>query len=124
MATFLKAQVSSALSTAVDFTLTILLKELLGAYYMAASVTGTICGGITNFLLGRNWTFASREQAVTEQMIRYIMVWVGNLGLNALIVYVCTDFIEIKYWVSKIMASLIVGVGYNYVLQKVFVFRK
>lgn len=124
MFTFLKAQASSALSTAVDFTVTVLLKELLGTYYLAASITGTICGGITNFLLGRNWVFASREQEITLQMLRYFLVWGGSLILNAVIVFIGTDFLEIKYWVSKIIASLIVGIGYNYVLQKVFVFKK
>ncbi len=124
MATFIKAQISSALSTAVDFTVTVLLKEVFDAYYVVAGIMGTICGGITNFLLGRNWTFASKEELVSVQAFRYLLVWVGNLVLNALLLYICTDFIGIKYWMSKVLASLIVGIGYNYVLQKVFVFRK
>ncbi|PSK95014.1 GtrA family protein [Taibaiella chishuiensis] len=124
MFTFLKAQVSSLLSTAVDFLITILLKELFGVWYLAASVTGTICGGITNFLLGRTWVFASKQKAAGPQALKYGLVWTGNLLLNAGGMYLFTDTFGFKYWISKVSVSLIVGIGYNYVLQKFFVFKK
>lgn len=124
MFTFLKAQASSLISSAVDFLITVMLKELFGLWYLAASVTGTICGGITNFLLGRIWVFSSKDKAVGPQAFKYGVVWVGNLLLNAGGVYLCTDIFGIKYWISKVTVSLIVGIGYNYVLQKFFVFKK
>lgn len=124
MITFLRAQASSLIATAVDFLLTILLREVFMVWYLAASIVGTICGGITNFLLGRNWVFSSKEKKVETQAIRYILVWIGNLGLNAGGTYLFTSIAGIKYWISKIMVSLIVGIGYNYVLQKIFVFKK
>ncbi len=124
MFTFLKAQVSSLLSTAVDFLITIILKEFFGVWYLVASVTGTICGGITNFLLGRIWVFSSKQKAAGPQVLKYALVWTGNLLLNAGGMYLFTDMFGIKYWISKVTVSLIVGIGYNYVLQKFFVFKK
>lgn len=124
MVTFLKAQASSLIATAADFLLTILLKEVFMVWYLAATTAGTICGGITNFLLGRNWVFPSTEKKAGIQAFRYIMVWLGNLALNAGGTYFFTSIAGIKYWISKILVSLIVGIGYNYVLQKFFVFRK
>jgi putative flippase GtrA len=124
MFTFLKAQASSLIATVVDFLVTILLKEVLGVWYLAASITGTICGGAANFLLGRNWAFSSTEDKVEGQALRYIMVWLGNLALNAGGVYFFTGVIKLELWISKVMVSLIVGIGYNYVLQKIFVFKK
>jgi len=124
MFTFLKAQASSLISSAADFLLTILLKEVFMVWYLAASIAGTIFGGITNFLLGRNWVFSSKEKKVEGQAFRYLLVWLGSLGLNAGGTYVFTSIVGIKYWISKIMISLIVGIGYNYVLQKFFVFKK
>jgi putative flippase GtrA len=124
MFTFLKAQASSLISSAVDFLITVILKELFGVWYLAASITGTICGGITNFLLGRIWVFSSEDKAVGPQAFKYSVVWVGNLLLNAGGVYLFTGIFGIKYWISKVTVSLIVGIGYNYVLQKFFVFKK
>jgi len=121
---FLKAQASSFISTLVDFLVTIVLKELVGAWYLAASVLGTISGGVTNFILGRNWVFSSKQKKISAQAFRYVFVWLGNLALNAGGVYWLTDILGLKYIASKILVSLIVGIGYNYVLQKFFVFRK
>jgi len=124
MVTFIKAQASSLISTAVDFSVTFVLKYLLGTWFFSASVIGNICGGITNFLLGRNWVFSSKEKGAGGQAIKYVIVWLGNLVLNAGGVYLFTEIIKIEEWISKVMISVIVSIGYNYVLQKFFVFRK
>jgi putative flippase GtrA len=124
MVTFIKAQASSLISTAVDFLVTFVLKQLLGTWFLSASVAGNICGGITNFLLGRNWVFSSRERDAGVQALKYLIVWLGNLALNAGGVYVFTEVIQIEEWMSKVMVSVIVSIGYNYVFQKFFVFRK
>ena len=124
MVTFIKAQASSLISTAVDFLVTFVLKQLLGTWFFSASVVGNICGGITNFLLGRNWVFSSKERGAGGQALKYLIVWLGNLALNAGGVYVFTEVIQIEEWISKVMVSVIVSIGYNYVFQKFFVFRK
>lgn len=123
MRTFLKAQASSLISTGVDFGVTFVCKQLL-EWFFAASVIGNISGGVTNFLLGRNWVFSSKEGGAGWQALKYILVWTGNLLLNAGGVYVFTEIIKLENWISKILVSLFVGIGYNYVLQKFFVFRK
>ena len=124
MFTFLKAQASSLISTAVDFLVTIALKEIFGLYYLIANIIGIICGGLTNFLLGRYIVFSSKENKVETQAVRYILVWLGNFALNIGGVYVFTSLFNVDYKISKIVVSLIVGFSYNYVLQKFFVFKK
>lgn len=124
MITFIKAQASSIISTAVDFLVTFILKSICGSWFFYASVLGNICGGMVNFLLGRNWVFSSKEKGIGLQGIRYLIVWLGNIGLNASGVYLFTEIIKLEDWISKILVSLIVGIGYNYALQKFFVFKK
>ncbi len=124
MNTFIKAQASSLISTGVDFSITYVLKQLFGTWFVSASVIGNICGGITNFLLGRNWVFSSKERGAGGQALKYILVWLGNLALNAGGVYLFTEIIKLEDWISKAMVSVIVSIGYNYVFQKFFVFRK
>ncbi len=124
MATFLKANISSLFSTVVDYLATILLVTFFHLDAVVSSATGNVIGGIANFFIGRRWVFKSREDKVHEQAFRYVLVWVGNLILNATGMYLLIHVAKINYIVSKLIVSIIVGFGYNYFLQKKFVFKK
>ena len=123
MATFVKAQASSFISSAVDFLTTIVLKELFSVWYVTASFIGTIMGGATNFVLGRVWVFKKKkEKTIPLQAFKYLLVWCGNLALNTLGVFLVTHYIKLDYKISKVVVSFTVGITYNYFLQKKFVF--
>lgn len=123
MVTFVKAQAASLAATIVDFSVFIILTEWLNCWYLAASITGTISGGITNFLLGRVWVFDATQGKVPKQAFKYILVWAGNLLLVSGGVFVVTEYARLTPLESKIIVSLIVGFTYNYMLQKKFVFK-
>ncbi len=123
MVTFVKAQAASLAATIVDFSVFIILAEWLNCWYLAASITGTISGGITNFLLGRVWVFDATQGKVPKQAFKYILVWTGNLLLVSGGVFVVTEYAQLTPLASKIIVSLIVGFTYNYMLQKKFVFK-
>lgn len=120
---FLKAQVSSLIATAVDFTITIVLKELFGLWYVLANVTGVVCGGVTNFLINREWVFGTSERTVRIQVQRYFLVWSGNFLLNAGGVWAITQSTELSYLTAKIIVSFVLAFTYNFFLQKHFVFK-
>ncbi len=124
MATFVKANISSLTATAIDYMITIALVTFLSVDPVIASVTGTLFGGIANFFIGRYWVFQSREARVHQQAIRYVLVWIGNLILNASGMYLLTNIAKVYYLISKVIVSITVGVGYNYFLHKKFVFKK
>ncbi|MFL9485476.1 GtrA family protein [Chitinophagaceae bacterium LWZ2-11] len=125
MRVFIKAQAASLTASAVDFLITTVLVKWVGVYYMAATVLGTISGGIVNFIIGRHWVFEGRNKEVKVQSIKYLFVWCGNLLLNAAGVFLFTQYVfGIKYIIlSKIIVSVLVGFFYNYFLQKRFVFK-
>jgi putative flippase GtrA len=123
MIRFAKAQFASFVASFVDYCITIFCVELLGFWYLAGSSTGTILGGITNFFIGRNWVFKGGERERNIQLFRYFLVWMGYLILTTLGVYLLTHFSNFNYLVSKLSVSLFLAVGYNYPLQKRFVFR-
>jgi putative flippase GtrA len=125
MRTFLKAQATSLLSTMVDYMVFGLLHEIFGIWYLIANITGVASGGLTNFLLGRYWAFSSKEKNIEGQALKFFIVWMGNLILNTSFVFGLTEMLGNKNaWISKIVVSIIIGIGYNYVLQKFFVFKK
>ncbi len=123
MVTFIKAQAASLAATIVDFAVTIILVEVFHCWYLAASVIGTISGGVANFVLGRRWVFKATEKGIPIQAIKYLLVWMGNLVLVSGGVYVVTNYGRINYVLSKMLVSVVIGSTYNYLMQKRFVFK-
>lgn len=128
MLEFLKAQASSLLATFFDFSTAFVLKYIFNVHHVLASVIGNISGGIVNFIVNRTWSFKAEDKeykdGVEKQSAKYLLVWLGSLGLNALGVYIMVDLLQIDFRISKLVTSLIVGWGYNYVFQKYYVFKK
>jgi putative flippase GtrA len=130
MITFTKAQLTSLLATGVDFLVTFLLLHWAGLPSAAASgrvtfygATGTLCGGFTHFMISRNWVFNAQEKKWAAQLNRYMLVWIGNLALNASGIYLLNRFAGLDPMPAKIITATAVAVFYNYTLQKKFVFK-
>jgi putative flippase GtrA len=124
MKTFARAQVASLVASLVDYWITIFLVEFAGLWYVWSSAMGTICGGVTNFTMGRRWVFKSYERQKRIQFMRYGIVWLGYLLLTTTGVYLLTHFTPLTYIISKLTVSLFMGISYNFPLQKRFVFSK
>lgn len=152
MITFLKANAASLAASICDFLMTMLLVQVCKANVVMAAATGTVTGGIVNFLIGRNWVFNAGDTCRTQnaerqtqpnklyfalglkrlafsgnsttvrQLWKYALVWAGNLFLNTGGVYVFTCYAGLHYAISKVVVSLLVAFLYNYPLQKNFVF--
>lgn len=123
MVTFAKAQAASLAATIIDFAVFIILTEVFNCWYLAASITGTISGGVANFLLGRVWVFDATNGKIPRQAFKYFLVWMGNLLLVSGGVFVVKEYVGFTPLLSKIIVSLVVGFTYNYLLQKKFVFK-
>ena len=121
--TFFKAQAASFTATAVDFSMTVILKEWFNCWYLLASILGTVSGGMVNFSMSRRWVFSARDKKMQTQAMKYVIVWAGNLVLVSAGVFLLTHYGSLSYLVSKIAVSLLVGFFYNYTLQKRFVFK-
>ena len=130
MITFTKAQLASLVATGVDFLVTFLLLRWAGLPSASSSgrvtvygVTGTLCGGVTHFLISRHWVFNAREGKWTSQMNRYVLVWIGNLALNAAGLYLLSRA-GFAPMLAKVITATTVAILYNYTLQKRFVFNR
>ncbi|WP_153797989.1 GtrA family protein [Foetidibacter luteolus] len=124
MVTFLKANAASLIASSVDYFITIALEKFFRIDVVLASMTGTICGGVTNFLIGKHWAFNAGSGSTYKQALRYVLVWCGNLVLNTGGFYAGIKLVGKHYYVAvKLFISLLVAFGYNYPLQKKFVFK-
>lgn len=123
MVTFFKANMASLVASVSDFVITIVAFQFLHANAVLAGVTGTMCGGIINFFMSRHWVFHARTVKAHRQAGRYMLVWSGNLLLNAFGMYLLAGKIGWYYMWAKLITSVLVATGYNYPLQKKYVFR-
>lgn len=123
MFTYLKAQASSLIASATDFGVTIITVNLFGWWYLAASITGTVTGGAVNFYVNRKWVFESTSTDIKWQILKYILVWAGNLIIVTVGVFMLTHFLKLNYVLAKVLSSVLTGVSYNYIMQKQFIFQ-
>ncbi len=120
---FTRAQVSSIAATVVDFTALVTLVEVFGVWYVAATAMGAFIGAVTNFLLGRQWSFHAVHGTARWQAVRYAIVSSSSLVLNSMGVYVLTDRVGLPYGASKAVTAVLIGVFFNFPLHRHFVFR-
>jgi len=120
---FFRAQITAMLATTVDFSVMIGLKELLDMWYLFAVIIGTLMGGLVGFLLGRNWAFISKDAKLVKQIRKYFFVMVGSFLLNVGGVVFLVESMHMQYIVSKVIVAIIVGIGFNFMLQRYFVFK-
>lgn len=131
MRTFTKAQLVSLLASGVDFLVAFILFRWTGvtpgqgdsALVTFCGATGTLCGGVTHFMISRTWVFSAQEKKWMDQLNRYALVWVGNLALNAGGLYLLSRYTKIDHMIAKVVTSVVIAVGYNYILQKRYVFK-
>ena len=79
---FLRAQLSAQIATLVDFAVSIVLNEWFNVYYVYATLCGSISGGVTNCVINYKWTFHTTDCSPYFVMFKYILVWLGSIGIN------------------------------------------
>ena len=116
--------ISSLVATGVDFLVMIGAVELLRLSPVTGTVIGAAVGGVTNFWLGRHFTFRSRSNQVAGQFLRYVLVSATSLGLNALGEHIFITYIASRYVLGRILVATTVNNVWNYPMQRFFVFAE
>lgn len=122
MQTFIKTQAALIFGSIADFLLTWLLVDVFNYWYVSSNAAGNIIGAVIQFLLSRYWVFTAARQKPMAQIHKFIVMWVGNILLSALGIYVLTNYAHLHYLFSKLLVSVLLGVSYTYLLSKKFVF--
>jgi len=123
MKIFWKVNIAAILASLADFLFTFLLKYIGHLDAVLASILGTIFGGVINFIIGRVWVFKTSQTNFSDQGKRYFLIWLGNLLLNSSGVYLLIKIMGVQYLIAKMITAITVAIGYNYPLQKGYVFK-
>jgi putative flippase GtrA len=115
--------VVAILATGVDFIVYYGLTEVFSVHYTIANIFGPICGGITGFLLGRYWAFASTEAKAISQAPRYLLVMGASMLLNYGGLALLVELLNVPHQIGKVLIAILVGVAFNFPLHRKFVFK-
>ena len=120
---FSKAQITAQLATLCDFLVSILLFEVFGMWYVAATFIGAVSGGIVNCLLNYRFVFGSDGQKKRYVAFKYLLVWTGSIVLNTLGTFIITELSGHHFIIAKAIVSVAVALLWNYQMQRFFVYR-
>ncbi len=120
---FFKYNTVAIVATGVDFIAFILLNDLLNIWYVISTFLSAIMGGITAFILNRNWVFNGKNKHVQTQIIKYILVWGGSIVLNTYGLYILVENSNLSEIISKILVTVIIGISYNFLMARFFIFK-
>jgi putative flippase GtrA len=121
---WVRHHISSVVATGVDFAMMIGAVELLGFSPVMGTVVGAAAGGVTNFMLGRHYTYRTRSDEVSSQVGRYILVSGASLGLNALGEHLIITLLAAHYILGRILVATIVNNAWNYPMHRGYVFAQ
>ena len=68
---FFKAQISAQFASFVDFLVTILLVKAFAVFYLYATFTGSVVGGIVNCAINYGWVFHAEDCKKTHVAVKY-----------------------------------------------------
>ncbi len=119
---FSRNTLASIFTTALDFFTLTGLVELFHVNYVLATWFGTVVGSLSNFSINRVWSYRASWQPRTGQFFRFIVVQVGASAFHTLGVWLLTRFAQLPYPVSKLVASVLVYLAWNYPMNRWLVF--
>jgi putative flippase GtrA len=119
---WLRHHAAALVAAIVDFGFMVGCVEWLHVRAVPATIVGASCGAVTNFLIGRYWTYRRGDIAPQRQFLRYALVSAASLGLNALGEHLFVNLLHIQYVVSRVITALVVSNAWNYPMQRFFVF--
>jgi putative flippase GtrA len=122
-AIFRRSVLTSLMTTALDFGTLVGLTELLRISYVLATWIGTVVGSLTNFAINKQWAFSARSAAAIPALGRFVLVQIGASALHTAGVWLLTRFGRLPYPVSKLVVATAVYLGWNYPLNRWFVFN-
>ncbi|MFD2742471.1 MULTISPECIES: GtrA family protein [Sphingobacterium] len=121
---FLKAQASAFIGGMVDYAIMICAVEMFSSPVSTAIVISGSLGAVVNFSINRYWAFKDDNTAVGDQLWKFIIVVVGSILLKSQGTPFLTKITAIDYRITRLMVELVVSLGFNFTLQKFWVFRK
>ncbi len=85
---------------------------------------GWVAGVVFGYFANRKWVFKSTNPEIFKEFMAFAGGRVSTWLLDIVIMFVTVNLIHMDYWIAKIFISSVLVMISNYVLSKLFVFKK
>ncbi len=120
---FGKAQVSAFVGGLFDYSVMVFCTEVFKIHYTNSIVIGGLLGALVNFSINKYWTYQAKELSLASQLIKFYLVVAGSIFLKSSGTFLLTENLHIDYKITRLIVDLFVSIGFNFMLQKYWVFR-
>ncbi|MCM1006200.1 MAG: GtrA family protein [Prevotella sp.] len=133
---FLRSIFSSQAASWIDMFMSFAFFAWLGIQPWLATICGAAAGGITNCIINYKFTFHANDCPWKAVIVKYIMIWLGSVAFNSLgteffyrllsnwsWLRSVTESEEVIFGAVRLAVSLVVSLGWNFVMQRNFVYR-
>ena len=121
---FAKAQFAAFFGGIFDYMVMIGCTEFLHIHYTRSIIISGLLGALVNFSINRYWTYSAHKSAFSYQLLRFYMVVLGSIFLKSTGTWLITENFHLDYKFSRLIVDLFVSIGFNFMLQKYWVFKK
>ena len=121
---WIRHHTTAVISTIVDYTVLVVMVELVHLGPVPATPIAAFAGAVTNFMLNRNFTYHAAQNPIRGQLLRFVLVSGCSLGLNTLGEFLFLKVPHLHYMVARVITSTIVSNVWNYPLLRFFVFSE
>lgn len=137
--TLLRSGASAQLCGWIDMLVSFMLFAFLNLTPWLSTALGALMGGICNCVINYRFAFHAQSKNVSWRavMVKFILVWTGSLLLNSfgtqILYYSVRDWEWLREFTgmgndaiflgARLSVSLVVSLGWNFMLQRCFVFR-
>lgn len=120
---FLRYIIVGAIAFIADLTSLFILTDVFGFYYIISASIAFVMGLMINYYLSIMWVFSKRN--LSNKWIEFqIFAIIGIIGLflNALLIWIFTDYIGFFYLYSKILTAILI-LFWNFTARKIILFK-
>lgn len=120
---FFRYIIVGAIAFIADLTSLFILTDVFGFYYIISASIAFVIGLMINYYLSIKWVFSKRN--LSNKWIEFqIFAIIGIVGLflNALLIWIFTDYIGFFYLYSKIITAILI-LFWNFTVRKIILFK-
>jgi len=115
----LKFGVVGGIAFVIDYGILFLLAKVIGLNELISAAISFIISLTFNYFLSTKWVFEAKKQTPKEVII-FVLLSVVGLGINEVLIYLCTKKLGIDVMIVKLFATAIVMV-YNFITRKLII---
>ncbi len=111
-------------ATIIDFIIFFTMHSILSIDIIISNITSFIGGLLFNYFISITWVFnTNKDNNKKNQFILFTIFSIIGLIINTLIVYICSNIINIYPMISKVYATGIVMI-FNFITRKLFLEKR